>query len=200
MGEKGEGEMRRWLRWAEWLLLAWILGHLIYTTIDGLRPYRGNADIAIVLGNRVLPDSTLSPVLKARVDKALELYQQGRVPRIMVSGGNGHTTKPGRVPEGMAMKLYLVAHGVPADRIIEDNEGENTYLTAKDLLPVADSLHLHSAIAVSSFYHLTRTKYIIRKLGFRKVHGVASDGFFVGDDLFGLLRDCVAFYKYVLVY
>ena len=191
--------MRPWLRWAEWLLLAWILGHLIYTCIDGLRPYRGNADIAIVLGNRVLPDSTLSPVLQARVEKAIELYRLGRVRWIMVSGGNGNTTKPGRVPEGMAMKLYLVAHGVPADRVIEDNYGENTYLTAKDFLPVADSLHLHSAIAVSSFYHLTRTKYIFRKLGARNVHSASSDSFF-WNDLFGLPRDCVAFYKYLIVY
>jgi vancomycin permeability regulator SanA len=200
MGEEGEGEMRRWLRFAGWFLLAWFFGHIVYTCIDGFNSYKGRADIAIVLGNRVLPDTTLSPVLKTRVDKALELYRKGRVPLIMVSGGNGHTTKWDRVPEGMAMKRYLVAHGVPADRVIADNDGENTYLTAKDFIPVADSLHIHSAIAVSSFYHLTRTKFIIRKLGFHNVHGVSGDEFFLGDDLFGLLRDCVAFYKYAIVY
>jgi len=191
--------MRKGLRWAGWFLLIWLGGHLLYQTVDGLLAYKGSADIAVVLGNRVEPDSSLSPVLKGRVDKALQLYREGRVPRIMVSGGNGNTKKPGRVPEGMAMKLYLVSHGVPADRIVEDNDGENTYLTAKDLLPVADSLHIHSAIAVSSWYHITRTKYIIRKVGFQNVHSVAASSFF-GEDLFGLVRDCVAFYKYVLVY
>ena len=191
--------MRKGLRWAGWVLLIWIGGHLLYQTLDGILDYKGNADIAIVLGNRVDPDSSLSPVLKGRVDKALELYQAGRVPRIMVSGGRGLTKGMGRVPEGMAMKLYLVARGVPADRIVEDNDGENTYLTAKDFLPVADSLQIHSAIAVSSFYHITRTKYIIRKVGFQNVHSVSSNRFF-GEDLFGLARDCVAFYKYVLVY
>lgn len=192
--------MRRWLRFAGWFLLAWLIGHLVYQCVDGFNDYKGKADIAIVLGNQVNPDSSLSPTLQSRVDKALQLYRQGQVPLVMVSGGNGHDERPGRVKEGMAMKRYLVAHGVPADRVIEDNEGENTYLTAKDFLVVADSLHLHSAIAVSSFYHITRTKYIIRKLGFHNVHGASGDRIIWGPDGVGLFRDCLAFYKYLLVY
>ena len=191
--------MRKGLRIAGLLLGIWILGQLIYVCVDGFRDYTGTADIAIVLGNRVNADSTLSPVLKGRVDRALELYRDRKVARIMVSGGLGKGEGMGGVPEGMAMKRYLVAHGVPADKVIEDNEGENTYLTAKDFLPVADSLHLHSAIAVSSFYHLTRTKYILRHVGFTNVHSVASRALF-WNDLLGLPRDCVAFYKYLLVY
>src|ERR1700748_2281436 len=121
--------MRKALRVAGWVLLVWVVLDMLYVFVDGMTDYRGKADIAIVLGNRVNPDSSLSPVLKGRVDKALRLYQQGRVPRIMVSGGQGKNEGMGGVPEGMAMKLYLVAHGVPADRIVEDNDGENTYLT-----------------------------------------------------------------------
>lgn len=191
--------MRRGLRITAWVLLVWMLIHMTYVCIDGTRDYQGNADIAIVLGNRVNPDSTLSPVLQGRVDKALWLYREGKVQRIMVSGGTGKMPGGGGVPEGMAMKRYLQAHGVPADRIVEDNKGENTYLTAKDFLPVADSLHIHSAIAVSSFYHITRTKYIIRHLGFRNVHSASSDEYF-WNDLTGLPRDCVAFYKYLFAY
>jgi len=191
--------MKRVVRIAAWILGIWIAGQVVYTCVDGLSDYKGKADIAIVLGNRVDQDSSLSPVLKGRVDKALKLYREGRVERIMVSGGMGKTDGMGGVPEGMAMKLYLVAHGVPAGRIIEDNNGENTYLTAKDFLPVADSLHIHSAIAVSSFYHLTRTKYIIRHLGFTNIHGAASEDYFA-NDLVGLPRDCVAIYKYVFAY
>ena len=187
----------RWLPRLLLLLGVWLVVHIAYVTIDGLHAYRGKADIAIVLGNRVDSDGTLSPVLRGRVDRALRLYQEGDVPRIMVSGGRG--MESGHYPEGLAMKHYLIAHGVPADRIIEDNDGENTYLTAKDFLPVADSLKIGSAIAVSSFYHLTRTKYIIRKLGFKNVNSAASESFF-WNDLVGLPRDCVAFYKYLVSY
>jgi vancomycin permeability regulator SanA len=190
------GRKRTW-RMIGVVLAGLFLLQLVYITIDGLCSYKGSADIAIVLGNRVYHNGRLSPVLRGRVDRALELFREGRVPRIMVSGGRGYDNDS--YPEGLGMKQYLVAHGVPADRIIEDNEGWNTYLTARDFLPVADSLHCSSAIVVSSFYHITRSKYIVRKLGFRNVHGVSSRAFF-WNDLVGVVRDAVAFYKYLIVY
>jgi vancomycin permeability regulator SanA len=176
-------------------LLAWFCIHVAYVCYDGLHDYEGKADIAIVLGNTVYADSTLSPWLQGRVDKAYRLYMQGRVKQIMVSGGEGEF----HVPEGMAMKRWLLAKNVPADRIIEDNDGKNTYLTAKDFLALDDSMHFSSAIAVTSFYHITRTKYIIRKLGFKNIYGASSDVFF-GNDPYGLFRDFFAFYKYVIFY
>jgi uncharacterized SAM-binding protein YcdF (DUF218 family) len=179
------------------ILLVWLFLHMLYVTIDGLRSYDGSADMAVVLGNLVYSDGSLSPVLRGRVDRALELYQRGRVARIMVSGGMGE--HGGHYPEGLAMKQYLVARDVPSDRIFEDNHGENTYLTAKDFLPLADSLHVHSVIVVSSFYHITRSKYIFRKLGFRNVQGDASRVFY-WNDLLGLPRDALAFYKYLFAY
>lgn len=178
-------------------ILLWIVIHLVYISYDGLHDYKGSADIAVVLGNRVDPDSSLSPTLQGRVDKALLLYRQGRVHKVMVSGGKGMSA--GKVPEGLAMKRYLVRKGMPSADIIEDNDGENTYLTAKDYRTVRDSLHYSSVIAVSSFYHITRCKYIFRKLGIRSVHGASSDVFFAGDFI-GLLREFPALYKYLIWY
>jgi len=179
------------------LILLWIVIHMAYISIDGLRDYKGTADVAVVLGNRVDADSSLSPVLQGRVDRALLLYRQGRVHKIMVSGGKG--LKAGKVPEGMAMRRYLVQKGVPPADIIEDNEGENTYLTARDFRPVADSLHCSSVIVVSSFYHITRCKYIFRKLDIRNVHSASSDVFYA-NDLVGLMREFPALYKYMFWY
>lgn len=183
------------IKWLIILLAAWIGLHAIYATCDGLHNYTGNADIAIVLGNTVNADGSLSPWLKGRVDKALELYRQGRVREIMVSGGKGEYG----VPEGFAMQKYLLQNGVPANNIIADNAGNNTYLTAKDFLALNAARHFASAIVVTSFYHITRSKYIIRKLGFENVHGVSSDAYFWQDG-YGLFRDCLALYKYLLVY
>ena len=196
MGLKRQRNRKR-LKWLIVITGGWILLHLIYITCDGLLEYKGKADIAIVLGNRVDADSSLSPVLKGRVDRALRLYREGHVGKIMVSGGQG--LLDGKVPEGMAMRRYLLQQGVPAAAIIADDHGENTYLTAKDFMALNETQHFSSAIVVSSFYHITRSKYILHKLGYRNLHSASSDVYF-SNDLIGLLREFPAFYKYLLYY
>jgi vancomycin permeability regulator SanA len=175
-------------------LALWFILHSIYICYDGMQRYAGNASVAIVLGNEVYADSSLSPWLKGRVDKSLSLYQEGRIKKIFVSGGQGDSG----VPEGDAMKRYLIKNGVPGTDIIADNNGKNTYYTAKDFISLNDSLHFSSAIAVTSFYHITRTKYIIRKLGFKNVEGVSSDAIFLSKDWFAIIREFFAFYKYLI--
>ena len=154
-----------------------------------------------MLGNTVYPDSSLSPVLQGRVDRAIRLYQDHQVNTIMLSGGTGKELGKvtGYVPEGLAMRLYCLKKGIPADALIEDNHGENTYLSAVDLIALQKERHFESAIVVSSFYHLTRAKYIIGKLGFHNLHSASSDVFFP-IDAWGLLREFAAFYKYMIVY
>jgi vancomycin permeability regulator SanA len=173
----------------------WFLVHSAYITFDGLSDYKGKADVAIILGNTVFADSSLSPWLKARVDKAFELYKSGRVRKIFASGGLGEYG----VAEGDAMKWYLEARGVPAGDIFSDNNGKNTYMTAIDFIKLNQSFHFSSATVVTSFYHITRSKYIIRKEGFSPVYGVGS-GVYFRSDLLRLVREFFAFYKYAIFY
>ena len=173
----------------------WMLSHSAYVIYDGLHNYSGKADVAIVLGNSVFAHGSLSPWLQGRVDAALQLYEEGRIKKIFVSGGKGEYG----VYEGDAMKKYLIEKNVPGNDIIKDNNGNNSYLTAKDFIALNDSLHFASAIVVSSFYHITRCKYIIKKLGYKNVEGFASSRYFWKDG-YGLFREFFAFYKYVLFY
>src|SRR5450432_227108 len=84
--------------------IVWLLLHSAYVIYDGLHDYGGKADVAIVLGNSVYADSSLSPWLKGRVDAAVKLYKEGRIKKIFASGGKGEYG----VHEGDAMKKYLV--------------------------------------------------------------------------------------------
>jgi vancomycin permeability regulator SanA len=177
------------------VLLSWFLLHMLYISVDGLHADQGKADIAIVMGNPVNADSSLSPWLEGRVDKARELYEQGRVKKIFVSGGPGAEG----VAEGDAMKSWLLKKGIPAGDIISDNQGRNTFFTAKDFMRLNDSCQFSSAMIVTSFYHVTRSKYILRKLGFRKVKASASTRYFI-NDAFGMAREFPAFYEYMLLY
>ena len=177
------------------VLFVWFLLHTVYITIDGLYSYKGPADIAIVLGNPVNADSSLSPWLMGRVDQAGQLFREGRVKKIFVSGGPGEYG----VPEGDAMKAYLLRKNIPDSVIIADNAGRNTFYTAKDFVKINDSLHFRSAIVVTSFYHVSRTKYIIKKLGFSAVYSVSSSRYFLQDS-YGIIREFFAFYEYLLLY
>jgi vancomycin permeability regulator SanA len=187
-----------WLKRIAGLLLCWLLLHVVYICADGFNDYKGKADVAIILGNHVFADGHLSTWLQGRVDKALLLYRQGRVKKIYASGGFSEN-KDGNYPEGDAMKAYLVAHGVPTGDVIADNEGRNTFLTSRDYIAWNKDYHYSSVIMVSQFYHITRSKYIMRKLGVDAVYNAASDHY-EWKDIAGTLREVPAFYKYVLVY
>ena len=154
--------------------------------------------MAVILGNRVFSDGRLSPWLKGRVDKALELYKEKRVKKIYASGGISNNDE-GDYPEGTAMKQYLVGQGVAAEDVIADNQGKNTYCTAEDYLKWNAKEKYQSVIVVSQFYHITRCKYIFKKLGIPHVHHVASD-VYSWRDVPGTLREVPAFYKYLLLY
>lgn len=189
----------KWLRRISLLLLVWLVAHLSYIITDGLIDRNDRGDVAIVLGNAVHPDGSLSSWLQGRVDVALRLYREGKVKKIFASGGIGMDKSEEGYPEGDAMKKYLVEHGVPDSNVIADNYGRNTYLTAKNFIAWNRQYHYSSAVVVSQFYHITRSKYILRKLGFQHVGNASSRRYSV-QDIIGTLREVPAFYKYMIVY
>lgn len=171
------------------ILLLWLCGHLIYIIVDGLTDKNMHADIAVVLGNTVNEDGTLSERLEKRMECGLNLYRYGRVKKILVSGGLG---KEGFY-EGDKMKEYLIKNKVPNSVIIVDNFGNNTLATVNNTLKLKDSLHFQSLIVVSQYFHLTRTKMLFRKQHFENVSSV-SPQYFELRDIYSLLREFVAYY------
>jgi vancomycin permeability regulator SanA len=186
----------KWLNRILAFLGSWFLLHTLFIVLDGFTNYNGKADVAIVMGNRVYADGSLSSWLKGRVDKSFELYKQGRVKKIFVSGGIS-TEEDGYYPEGDAMKKYLLARGVPEHDIIVDNNGIDTRTTAKNFIEWNKENRYTSAIVVSQFFHITRSKFILKKYGFKKVAGAASK-VYSWRDLPSTIREWPAFYKYLL--
>lgn len=94
----------------------------------------GNADAIIVLGAAQYAGRP-SPVLSARLDHALELWQAGRAPRIVLTGGS----RPGdQVSEAAAGRRYLVRRGVPAQFILLESAGRTSLASIQG---AADLLH-----------------------------------------------------------
>ena len=125
--------------------------------VDEARP----ADVILVLGAAEYRGHP-SPVLKARLDHALELYTRKLAPRVMTTGGAGGDPV---FTEGGVGRSYLVAHGVPADATIVESEGASTVESLAMTGEILRRMGLHSVIVVSDGYHIYRVKKMLEALG-----------------------------------
>ncbi|MDR2236821.1 MAG: YdcF family protein [Chryseobacterium sp.] len=169
--------------------VSWFVIHSIYITFDGLKDAKHKADLAVVFGNKINEDGTLSPRLKARLDKSIELYQRRQIKEVLVSGGLG---KEGYW-EGTEMKKYLMKNKIPADKVLVDNFGDTTEKTVINTLKIADSLQYNRIISVSQFYHQTRIKKLFRKHDFKNIEG-SSPEYFEIRDFYSVFREFFAYY------
>ncbi len=119
----------------------------------GRSDYRRPADVAVVLGARVHADGRLSEAVGDRVRKAVELYREGWVGGLIMSGGPGD----GAIHETEAMRDAAIRAGVPAAAIRLDREGLNTRATAANTVRMVGQGG-GRLLAVSEFYHLPRIR------------------------------------------
>jgi uncharacterized SAM-binding protein YcdF (DUF218 family) len=107
-------------------------------------------------------DGRPSPVLRARLDHALSLYQEKIAPLVITLGGGDPTD---RHSEGGVGHDYLMAHGVPEAAIIAETESSNTEESAKRLAVIARANNLKRIVVVSDGSHLFRVHALCSALG-----------------------------------
>ncbi|MCI4062587.1 YdcF family protein [Micromonospora sp. R77] len=123
--------------------------------------------VALVLGTKVEADGTPSPFLTGRLELARRLFTAGRVRAVLVSGDNMHAG----YNEPEAMRRWLLDHGLPAEKIVMDYAGFDTYdscARAKRIFGV------DRATVVTQSFHLPRAVALCRRLGIDAV-GVGDD-------------------------
>ncbi|HMR66295.1 MAG TPA: ElyC/SanA/YdcF family protein [Anaerolineae bacterium] len=149
-----------------WLLRAWVHWQVephIYIPGDEVPA----ADVALVLGAGLQRNGRPTAVLHDRVVTAVELYQQGRVKKLLMSGDNRfvYHNEPG------AMRDLAVELGVPPEDIVLDYAGQRTYdscYRAREIFAV------ERVIIVTQRFHLNRALYLCQSLGLQAV-GTAAD-------------------------
>ena len=109
-----------------------------------------------------------SPVLRARLDHAAELYDRGLAPTIVVTGGQA-VDDPTPNTEASASADYLaVTHGVPQDKILRENDGCNTWQslasTANVLRGGGPEKERARVVLVSDPFHSARVSAIAGEL------------------------------------
>ncbi|MFJ9522100.1 YdcF family protein [Kitasatospora sp. NPDC101801] len=144
-----------------------LLCFLGYSWLYGRLPVRRDADFLVVLGAGLVDGDQVPPLLGARLDRAFDLaaaqQARGRPPVLVVSGGKGDDE---RCSEASAMADYLIARGVPADRIrLEDrsrNTAENMEFSAAVM---AAERERYRCVVVTNDFHVLRTALITRRAG-----------------------------------
>jgi vancomycin permeability regulator SanA len=160
--------------------------------IDGMRDEIGHADVAVVLGSKVMDDGRPSPRLQARLDKAAELYREDLFPEILVSGATGLEG----YDESRVMREYLIKRGVPAEHIHMDPQGFNTYETARNTARWMKARGVKRVIAISQHFHLPRTRLALRRFGIKEVYTAHADLYELRD-IYSTAREVVAWGSYM---
>ena len=108
-----------------------------------------------------------SPVLKARLDHALDLFHRGVAPVVITTGGAASDPK---FSEGGVGKDYLMRHGVPERSLIAETQGRDTSESAVRVGVIMHANSLRSCVAVSDAYHVFRIRKLLEHEGVGPVY------------------------------
>jgi uncharacterized SAM-binding protein YcdF (DUF218 family) len=104
-----------------------------------------------------------SPVLHARLDHAVELFRKGIAPVVITLGGGSDRDQG--MTEGGVGRDYLLANGVPYDRIVAETTSMDTEQQVARLAEIARKMHLNSIVVVSDGTHLFRIQKLCEDAG-----------------------------------
>src|ERR1035437_3879319 len=131
---------------------------LIWSSRDEARP----AHAIVVLGAAQYAGKP-SPVLRARLDHALDLWNRHLASLLILTGGTGagDTTSEAAVGRNYARK-----HGVPDSAILVENEGRTTSESMRAVAGMLEVRGLQTALLVSDPFHMLRLRILARRFGF----------------------------------
>jgi len=186
-------KIKKVLKYTLIFFAVWFSLHVLIILVVGLNDKVYEADVILIFGNKVETNGQVSKRLKSRLDEGVELFKQGKAPLIIVSGGFG---KEG-FDEAIVMKEYLLEQGVPKKAIIEDQNGINTYQTAKNLVEIAKDKNIESLIIVTQYYHVLRAKLAIKRYGFNSIYSSHAKMIPELRDLYSIPREVIGYYFYL---
>jgi len=151
---------RGWWSWLALLAAVWVLawlGSICRAVVrESWKQELHPADVIVVFGAAEY-DGRPSPVFRARLDHAFELYQRGLAPVVITTGGAADDP---RYSEGGVGHDYLLHRGIRDPNLIAETQGSDTAESARRVAVIMRTNHMRTCIAVSDGYHVFR----IRKL------------------------------------
>jgi uncharacterized SAM-binding protein YcdF (DUF218 family) len=132
---------------------------LVMVLVVSQQDQRRAVDAIVVLGAAQY-NGRPSPVLRARLDHALRLYNEGYAPRIVVTGGvgRGDTTS-----EAIVGRHYLLARDVVPGDVVVQPQGRSTQASMTAVADWLEAEGLHSVLLVSDPFHMYRLRLEARR-------------------------------------
>jgi uncharacterized SAM-binding protein YcdF (DUF218 family) len=152
---------KRWKRWLPWLLVLAPVGYAVtvyWRVVDQADQDEARAADVIVVFGAAEYDGRPSPVYKARLDHAAQLYHRGLAPIVIITGGSGNDP---RFSEGVVGREYLKGLGIPDSRLIAETQSADTAESARRVSTIMYVNSMHSCLAVSDGYHMFRIKHML---------------------------------------
>jgi uncharacterized SAM-binding protein YcdF (DUF218 family) len=103
-----------------------------------------------------------SPVLRARLDHAYDLFEQGTAPVVITTGGSAADPT---FSEGGVGHDYLMHRGIPEAKLIAETQGSDTASSAERVAVIMRTNHMRSCVAVSDAYHVFRIRKLLEHEG-----------------------------------
>ncbi len=141
-------------------LLAWAASAVlvvVWSRRDEARP----ASAIVVLGAAQYLGRP-SPVLRARLDHAIDLWQHGLAPILVLTGGRGvHDT----TSEAEVSRVYAARRGVPDSAVLLETAGRTSDESMRAVATMMHARGMRDAILVSDPFHMLRLEVLASRLG-----------------------------------
>jgi uncharacterized SAM-binding protein YcdF (DUF218 family) len=127
----------------------------------GARPNLHPADAIVVFGAAEYSGHP-SPVYRARLDHAYDLFEQGLAPTVITTGGAAADPS---FSEGGVGHDYLMHRGIPEANLIAETQGSDTAQSAERVAVIMRANNMQTALAVSDAYHVFRIRKLLQHEG-----------------------------------
>lgn len=156
---------QRW-PWRLLALAAAVLAAYVAMTCAGIVRDASRQEIhpadAIVVFGAAEYSGRPSPVFRARLDHAFDLFGHAVAAVVITTGGSGDDP---RYSEGGVGHDYLMRRGIPEQDLIAETQGSDTAQSAERVGVIMRANHMHSCIAVSDEYHVFRIRKLLEHEG-----------------------------------
>lgn len=143
------------------LFLLYITGNIVSICAYSVKDEKCEADVAIILGAATY-HGDVSPVYQERLNHGANLYQQGYIKKIIVTGGLGEGNEQS---DAFTAKQYMISQGIPEEDILMEEKSTITQENLENSKVIMEEKEYQKAIIVSDPLHMKRAILLAEDIG-----------------------------------